>query len=102
MFNKKARLSLLCILFVYFILFLLAIMTGVLLILFSTGGFPLVLGSVIFSKNELEHITGDVTREFDTLSVEGVALAELLTGRIESRLEAEGVKPSELKDHPIF
>ena len=101
MFNKKARLSLLWYTFVYFILFLLAIMTGVLLILFSTGGFSVGFREYhLFLKNELEHITGDVTREFDTLSVEGVALAELLTGRIESRLEAEGVKPSELKDHP--
>jgi RNA polymerase sigma factor (sigma-70 family) len=101
LFNKKARLSLLWYTFIYFLLFLLAVMAGVFLILFSTGGFSVGFKEChIFLKNELEHITTDISRDFDTLSVEGVALAELLAGEIESRLKADGVKPSELKNHP--
>ena len=101
LFNEKARLSLLWYTFIYFLLFLLAVMAGVFLILFSTGGFSVGFKEChIFLKNELEHITTDISRDFDTLSVEGVALAELLAGEIESRLKADGVKPSELKNHP--
>ncbi len=98
---KKTRLSLQWHSFVYFNLFLLAVMSGLLLILFSTGVFSVGLKEChVFLKNELEHITGDVAREFNALSVEGVALAEHLAEQIERKLKAAGVKPSELKEYP--
>ena len=71
-------------------------MSGIFLILFSTGVFAVGLKEChVFLKNELEHITVDVIREFSTLSVEGVALAEHLAEQIEKRLKAAGVNPSE-------
>jgi hypothetical protein len=98
---RETRLSLHWHSFAYFILFLLAVMSGIFLILFSTGVFAVGLRECqVFLKNELEHITVDVTREFSTLSVEGVALAEHLAEQIEKRLKAAGVNPSGLKDHP--
>lgn len=98
---KKNQFSLHWHSFVYFILFLLAVMSGLLLILFSTGGFSVGYKEChIFLRNELEHIAGDVSQEFGTLSVEGVALAEHLAEEIERRLKADGVSPSELKNHP--
>lgn len=98
---KKNRLPLQWYSFAYFILFLLAVMSGLLLILFSTGGFSVGLKEChVFLKNELEHITGDVSREFNALSVEGVALAERLAAQIERELGTVGIDPAELKNHP--
>lgn len=76
-------------------------MSGLLLILISTGVFSVGLKEChVFLKNELEHLAGDVTREYGVLSVEGVALAERLAEKIERRLKADGLKPSGLKNYP--
>jgi RNA polymerase sigma factor (sigma-70 family) len=98
---KEPRLSLRWHTFVYFILFLLAVMSGLFLLLFSTGGFSVGFKEChVFLKNELEHITGNVAQEFGALSVEGVALAESLAEQIERKLKTAGVNPSGLKNHP--
>lgn len=98
---KKNRLSLQWHSFAYFILFLSAVMSGLLMILFSTGVFSVGLKEChVFLENELEHITEDVLREYGVLSVEGVALAERLAEQIERRLKADGLKPSALKNYP--
>ncbi|NLW55615.1 MAG: hypothetical protein GX050_03150 [Firmicutes bacterium] len=87
--------------FTFFLLFLSAVMLGLLLILFSTGAFSVGVNEChLFLRNELKHIAGDVAREFGVLSVEGVALAKRLTEQIESRLQADGLSPSQLKNHP--
>ncbi|MGE5604248.1 MAG: helix-turn-helix domain-containing protein [Bacteroidota bacterium] len=87
--------------FTFFILFLFAVMSGLLLILFSTGAFSVGLKEChVFLKNELGHIAGDVSREFGTLSIEGVSLAKRLAEQIEKRLKANGLTPSELKNNP--
>ena len=87
--------------FTFFILFLSAVMLGLLLILFSIGAFSVGLKECqIFLRNELKHIAGDVARDFGVLSVEGVSLAKRLTEQIENRLKRDGLSPSQLKDYP--
>ncbi|NLY75228.1 MAG: hypothetical protein GX075_07970 [Firmicutes bacterium] len=87
--------------FIFFILFLSAVMSGLLIILFITGAFSVGLKEYhVFLKNELGHIAGDVTRDFGVLSVEGVSLAKRLSEKIEKRLAADGLAPSELKKNP--
>lgn len=87
--------------FTFFILFLFAIMSGLLLVLFSTGSFSIGLKEYhVFLKNELGHIAGDVSRDFGALSVEGVSLANCLVEIIEKRLAINGLTPSELKKNP--
>ncbi len=87
--------------FVFFILFLVAVMSGLFLILFSTGTFSVGLKECkVFLKNELGHIAGDVSREFGALSVEGVTLSKRLTEQIEKRLDAASLNPTELKANP--
>lgn len=76
-------------------------MFGLLLVLFSTGAFSVGFKECyVFLRNELKHIAGDVARDFGVLSVEGVSLASRLTDQIERRLHAEGLSPSQLKNHP--
>ncbi len=87
--------------FTFFILFLFAVMAGIFLVLFSTGAFS--VGSKecqVFLENELGHIAQDIMRDFSTLSVEGVLLAERLTEQIEKRLETADLNPSVLKANP--
>ena len=76
-------------------------MLGLFLILFSTGVFSVGLNEFhLFLRNELKHIAGNVARDFGVLSVEGVALAKRLAEQIESRLQQDGLSPSQLKDNP--
>lgn len=87
--------------FVFFILFLVAVMSGLFLILFSTGAFTVGLKECkVFLKNELGHIAEDVSREFGALSVEGVALSKRLTEQIEKKLDEANLTPAELKTNP--
>ena len=53
-----------------------------------------------FLKIVLGHISGDVSREFGALSVEGVSLANRLMELIGERLAIDGLAPSELKNNP--
>ncbi len=101
LFPKRNRLSLQRRSFTFFIIFLTAVMLGLILILFSTGAFSVGLNECyLFLRNELKHIAGNVAREFGILSVEGVTLAKRLSEQIENRLQAEGLPPSQLKNHP--
>lgn len=101
LFLRKNGLSLQRRSFTFFILFLSAVMFGLLLVLFSTGAFSVGFKECyVFLRNELKHIAGDVARDFGVLSVEGVSLASRLTDQIERRLHAEGLSPSQLKNHP--
>lgn len=87
--------------FAFFLLFLVAVMSGLSLILFSTGVFSVGLKeSHVFIKNELGHIAENVSREFGVLSVEGVALSKRLTEQIEKRLNTANLTPTELKKNP--
>lgn len=87
--------------FTFFILYLSAVMSGLLIILFSTGFFSVGLKEChVFLKNELGHIADDISRDLGVLSVEGVSLAKRLTEQIEKKLAVNGWAPSELKKNP--
>lgn len=87
--------------FIFFILFLSSVMSGLLIILFIAGAFSVGLKEYhVFLKNELGHIAEDVSRDFGALSVEGVSLAKRLAEQIEKRLAVDGLAPSELKKNP--
>ena len=100
-FLGKNQLSLQRRSFTFFLLFLSAVMLGLLLILFSTGAFSVGINEFhLFLRNELKHIAGNAAREYGVLSVEGVALAKRLSEQIEGRLQAEGLRPAQLRNHP--
>lgn len=76
-------------------------MSGLLLILFSTGVFFVGRKECqVFLKNELGHTAGSVSQEFGILSVKGVSLAKRLAEQIEKRLETSGLTPFDLKNNP--
>lgn len=88
-------------LFVFFLLFLVAVMSGLLLILFAMGIFRAGLNkSRIFLENELHHIAEDVERGFGAISMQGVSLSRLLTVEIESSLDENGLRPSNFQNAP--
>jgi DNA-binding NarL/FixJ family response regulator len=88
-------------LFIFLILFLAAIMLALLLILFITGIFSIGLTeSNVFLTNELDHISGNVEKEYGMLAVDGIALSKTITGLLEKELENSEMEPSALKENP--
>ncbi|MEG6520378.1 LuxR C-terminal-related transcriptional regulator [Desulfotomaculum sp. 1211_IL3151] len=88
-------------LFLFLILFLNAIMLGVLLILFSSGVFKTgslehrpVLGS------ELTHIAQDIYKSFGTVSVRATDLAKELSVALERNLKEHGSSAASLQESP--
>lgn len=88
-------------LFGFLLLFLNAIMLGVLLILFATGIFQGGLSEhqAVLEK-ELMHITHDVYDSFGALSVQTVDLAKALSISIERNLQERGGSPAYLQEKP--
>ena len=88
-------------LFVFFLLFLVTVMLGLLLILFSTGIFRVGLDeSQMFMQSELNRIADGVERNFGVVSLQGVSLAKRLTSEIERNLQENDLSPSSLQDSP--
>ncbi len=88
-------------LFLFFLLFLVTVMSGLLLILFATGIFRVGFNeSQIFLKNELNHIEANVEREFGSISMQGVSLSNMLTAEIERKLAEIDLNPASLQDSP--
>jgi RNA polymerase sigma factor (sigma-70 family) len=88
-------------LFAFFFLFLCAVMSGLLLILFSAGLFSTGLKeSHIFLENELQHIAGAAEESLGAVAVAGVSLSGRLTEQLEKALAKEGLAPSELQSAP--
>ncbi len=80
-------------LFAFFLLFLVAIMSGLMIILLSAGVFSMGRKeSRIFLETELSHIADDVVKEFGTLSVEGTALSRKLTEQAEQIMQEQRSK----------
>jgi DNA-binding CsgD family transcriptional regulator len=95
----RDRLTLQRRLFVFFLLFLVAVMSGLFLILFATGIFRAGLQeSRIFLENELHHIAEDVEKDFGVASVQGIALSKRLAAQVESSLTENDLKPSDLQN----
>lgn len=89
-------------LFVFFLLFLVTVMSGLLLILFATGIFRVGFNeSHIFLENELNHIVADVERDFGTISLQGVSLSKRLTNEIERNLQENNLTPADLQDSTL-
>lgn len=88
-------------LFAFFLLFLITVMSGLLLILFSAGVFSTGLKeSRIFLENELHHIAGAAEEGLGALALAGVSLSGRLTEQLEKALAKEGLTPSELQSSP--
>lgn len=87
--------------FAFFLFFLIAIMSGLLLILFSAGVFSAEHNKYrVFLQNELGHAAREVAHDYDALSVAGVLLAEQLSEQIEITLGAYCLSPTDLKNNP--
>ena len=79
-------------LFAFLAVFLVALMSGLFLVLFSSGVFSAgTRESRVFLENEIGHISAAVEKEFGTLAVEGVALSEKIGELIEKRLPEGGI-----------
>lgn len=88
-------------LFAFFLLFLVAVMSELLLIFFAAGIFSAGLKeSRIFLKNELHHMAGAVERDFGAVAAQGVSLAGRLTKQIETGIERNNLTPSNFQDAP--
>lgn len=76
-------------LFAFLLVFLIAVMSALLIILFSSGVFSAgAREGRIFLEGELGHIAETVEKEYGTLAVEGVALSEKLSALIEREFPA--------------
>lgn len=85
----------------FLLLFLAAVMLGVLIVLFATGIFQ--SGSkenLGLLEKELAHLSEDVYREYGGISVRGVAMSETLSAALERRLEEHGSSPKRLQEKP--
>jgi len=88
-------------LFVFFLLFLFAVMVGITLILFITGLFSAGRNEInIWLGNELSHISGDIENDYGKLAVESVSLSEKLSAILDRQFKERGIEPSMLQDHP--
>lgn len=90
-------------LFVFFILFLIAIMSALLLILYGLGIFSTGLKeSRAFLENELKHIAESVEKDFGYIAVQGVSLSGRLTEQIEKEMLKNSLTASGLKESPYY
>lgn len=88
-------------LFIFLILFLVAIMLGVLVILFSVGVFRAgETAHLSILEGELAHLAGDVYKTYGTISVHAVDLAKDLSTSIERNMKEHGVSADMLQENP--
>lgn len=88
-------------LFAFFLLFLVAVMSGVLIILLISGVFQTGINeSHTLLKNELTHISQDVYLDYGKISVHSVALGQKLSESLEKQFKKHGFAADELQDHP--
>ncbi len=88
-------------LFVFFFLFLVAVMSALLLILFALGVFSAGLKeNRIFLENELHHIAGSVEKDFGSIAVQGVSLSRRLTEQIERGFTENNLTPWNFRESP--
>lgn len=88
-------------LILYFVLYLLTIMLGIVIILFSTGvfGFGREENSQLFQR-ELSYISSSVYTDFGDISIRAVEMAKGISDNIENQLHLRGYRPKDLADHP--
>jgi DNA-binding CsgD family transcriptional regulator len=88
-------------LILYFVLYLVSIMLGIVIILFATGvfGFGREENSQFFQR-ELSYVSSDIYDDFGDISVRTVEMAKGLADIIESRLHERGFRPKDMEDQP--
>lgn len=88
-------------LFGFFLAFLLLIMAGVLAVLFATGIFNTrYKESYTFLESELNTISDNIYRDYSTVTVHAVELANRLSLNLERQLLEKKVSPGNIQDHP--
>lgn len=88
-------------LFVLMLLFLLAVMTGISLILLATGSFSTgIRANRLWMENELFHLSQNISEDFGALAVQGLALSEHVSNGLEMQLGEMGIRPEDLPNHP--
>ncbi len=88
-------------LLLFFLLFLAVVMSGTALILLLSGA--LSAGHAETSawlRNEISHLSEDVSEEFGELSDDGAALAEGLSSYLDGQLKSGGVRPDGIQSRP--
>lgn len=84
-------------LLVFFLVFLLAVISGFLLIFSITGNFNSKLNECHrWTENELDHVSQNVNNDFGKLSMQGIEFSQLLSSSIEKDMQDHGISPSEL------
>jgi DNA-binding CsgD family transcriptional regulator len=88
---------------IFFLCLMIAVISGLSLIIFSAGVFAVERNKLhVFLQNELGHVVRSVEQEYGVLSVEGILLAEKLSKQIELSLDAFGLCPADLKSNPQY
>ena len=88
-------------LFVFLLLFLVAVMSGIFLILLATGAFSTGLRqSQVLLENELTHLSANLSKDAGALAVEGVALSRRLSEQAERLIAAS--ENGDLSDNPAL
>ena len=87
-------------LFAFFFLFLVAVMSGVLIIMLISGVFQAgIRGTRSLLENELEHISQDVYQDFGNISVYGLILPRGFQ-KPEKQFAEHGFTADQLQSHP--
>lgn len=88
-------------LILYFVLYLISIMLGIVIILLATGvfGFSREENSLLFQR-ELSYVSSNLYNDFGDISVRTVEMAKGLADTIEAELHARGFRPKDMEDHP--
>ncbi|KJS20854.1 MAG: hypothetical protein VR72_13995 [Clostridiaceae bacterium BRH_c20a] len=88
-------------LFLFLVVLMVTMILGVIVILLLTGTFTAGLNeSKKLFKNELIHISEDVSKQYGQLSVQAVELSRNLSISIEKKLNQKGLDVTDLQSHP--
>ncbi len=99
--NGRGEITLQRRLLMFFLLFLVAVMAALFIILFACGFFSAGLREqTLFLDNELGHLSDDVSKNFASVSLEGVALSRRLSEYLDKTLADKEIRPSELQAAP--
>lgn len=99
--NHKSSLSMQCRLFVYLILFIFAIASGVFVILLLTGTLKTgeYKAKLVF-ESELEDIADHIYNNFGNISVQGIDLSNSLSISLEAKMKDLGINVHNFKNYP--
>lgn len=88
-------------LFIFLLVLVLTIISGVIAILLATGTFTAGLSeSERMVENELMHASQGISQKYGQLSMQAIALAKELAGNMEENMDKLGISASNLQNHP--